>query len=80
MATMRAGRTHQIRVHLAWLGYPILGDDVYGKANGLLRRQFLHAARLGFRHPVSGDWSEHRAELPEELQNVLQQLQSGGAL
>lgn len=77
---LETGRTHQIRVHLAWLGYPILGDEVYGKANGLLRRQFLHAARLGFRHPVSGDWSEHRAELPEELQDVLQRLQSGGAL
>ena len=77
---LETGRTHQIRVHLAWLGYPILGDEVYGKDSGLLRRQFLHAARLGFRHPVSGDWLEHQAELPEELQDVLQQLQSGSAL
>ena len=77
---LETGRTHQIRVHLAYLGYPILGDEVYGKAGGLLRRQFLHAARLGFCHPVSGDWSEHQSELPEELQDVLQQLQSGSAL
>ena len=77
---LETGRTHQIRVHLAWLGYPVLGDEVYGKASGLLCRQFLHAARLGFHHPVSGEWSEHRAELPEELQSVLQQLQSGSAL
>lgn len=77
---LETGRTHQIRVHLAWLGYPILGDEVYGKASALLRRQFLHAARLGFRHPISGDWSEHRAELPEDLEGVLRQLQSRSAL
>ena len=77
---LETGRTHQIRVHLAYLGYPVLGDEVYGKTSELLRRQFLHAARLGFHHPVSGEWSEHRAELPEELQGVLQRLQSGSAL
>jgi len=77
---LETGRTHQIRVHLAYLGYPILGDEVYGKASGLLRRQFLHAARLEFNHPATGEWSEHRADLPEELQGVLRELQSGSAL
>lgn len=77
---LETGRTHQIRVHLAYLGYPVLGDEVYGKTSELLRRQFLHAARLGFHHPASGEWSEHPSELPEDLQHVLQRLQSGSAL
>lgn len=68
---LETGRTHQIRVHLAYRGYPILGDAVYGKASPLLGRQFLHAARLGFRHPATGEWSEHRAALPDDLARVL---------
>lgn len=77
---LETGRTHQIRVHLDYLGYPVLGDEVYGKASELLRRQFLHAARLGFHHPATGEWLEHRAELPEELRGVLRRLESGSAL
>ena len=72
---LETGRTHQIRVHLAYLGYPVLGDEVYGKGVGMAGRQFLHAARLGFRHPASGEWSEHWAELPGELESALEGLQ-----
>ena len=72
---LETGRTHQIRVHLAYLGYPLLGDAVYGKASDLTKRQFLHAARLGFRHPVSGSWMEHHAALPDDLARVLVTLQ-----
>ncbi len=68
---LETGRTHQIRVHLAYLGYPLLGDMVYGKAHSLIGRQFLHAARLGFRHPVTGAWMEHQAALPDDLARVL---------
>ena len=68
---LETGRTHQIRVHLAYLGYPVLGDDVYGKPSALLNRQFLHATRLGFRHPTTDLWMEHRAELPADLAEVL---------
>lgn len=68
---LETGRTHQIRVHLAYLGYPLLGDAVYGKASALLDRQFLHAARLGFHHPLTGEWSDHRADLPSQLAGVL---------
>ena len=68
---LETGRTHQIRVHLAYLGYPLLGDMVYGKAHSLIGRQFLHAARLGFRHPMTGAWSEHQAALPDDLARVL---------
>ncbi len=77
---LETGRTHQIRVHLAYLGYPIFGDDVYGKASSLLDRQFLHAATLGFHHPHSGDWMEHHAPLPPELAQVMETISSGRAL
>ncbi len=77
---LETGRTHQIRVHLTYLGYPVLGDGVYGKASGLLDRQFLHAARLGFRHPESGEWMEYQAALPAELAAVLGTLRTGAAL
>lgn len=68
---LETGRTHQIRVHLAYQGYPLLGDRAYGKASPLLGRQFLHATRLGFRHPSTGEWSEHHAGLPAELTTVV---------
>ena len=68
---LETGRTHQIRVHLAYQGYPLLGDAVYGKASALVNRQFLHAARLGFHHPVTGAWMQHSADLPEDLARVL---------
>jgi 23S rRNA pseudouridine1911/1915/1917 synthase len=70
------GRTHQVRVHLAWLGYPIVGDAVYGhRRQRLLRsRHFLHAARLRFTHPATGEEIELEAPLPSKLVNVLDQL------
>ena len=71
---LETGRTHQIRVHLAYLGYPLLGDAVYGKASDLIGRQFLHAARLGFHHPVTGAWMQHSSDLPGQLAPVLDAL------
>jgi len=68
------GRTHQIRVHLASIGHPIAGDPVYGKPSTAppgLRRQFLHARRLAFRHPRTGGRIEVEAPLPEELERAL---------
>ena len=76
---LETGRTHQIRVHLAYLGYPLLGDAAYGKAHPLIGRQFLHAARLGFHHPVSGAWMEHASDLPAELSSVLDTLRARSA-
>jgi 23S rRNA pseudouridine1911/1915/1917 synthase len=68
------GRTHQIRVHVASLGHPIVGDAVYGKPSSLVGRQFLHAWRLGFRHPVTGDEMRFDAPLAEDLQAALDAL------
>ncbi len=70
------GRTHQVRVHLAWLGYPIVGDPVYGRRRQRLlkSRHFLHAARLRFTHPATGEEVEFEASLPPELGAVLVQL------
>jgi 23S rRNA pseudouridine1911/1915/1917 synthase len=62
------GRTHQIRVHLAAIGHPVCGDRQYGTARVYgLERQFLHATRLAFEHPVSGDELDISSPLPEDL-------------
>lgn len=70
------GRTHQVRVHLAWLGYPIVGDRVYGhRRQRLLRdRHFLHAAQLRFTHPNVDEEVDFKAPLPPELSAVLRRL------
>jgi 23S rRNA pseudouridine1911/1915/1917 synthase len=72
----RTGRTHQVRVHLAWLGYPIVGDTVYGRRRQRLlkSRHFLHAARLRLTHPATGEEIEFESPLPQKLANVLDQL------
>jgi len=77
---LETGRTHQIRVHLAYLGYPVMGDPVYGNSSPILDRQFLHANRLGFRHPATDACMEHHAELPAELDRVVTTLRAGCAL
>jgi len=68
------GRTHQIRVHLSAIGYPVVGDAVYGVKVPFLGRQFLHACRLGFRLPSSGKYVEFRSELPSDLSEALSHL------
>jgi 23S rRNA pseudouridine1911/1915/1917 synthase len=68
------GRTHQIRVHLAAIGYPVVGDGVYGVRSPYLSRQFLHASRLGFRLPSSGEYVEFKSELPEDLAEALNRI------
>ena len=69
---LETGRTHQIRVHLAAIDLPVAGDSVYGVEGDLgLERQFLHASRLGFPHPMSGDPVECESPLPPELQAAL---------
>jgi 23S rRNA pseudouridine1911/1915/1917 synthase len=66
---LETGRTHQIRVHLNAVGLPVAGDPVYGRPHELgLDRQFLHAARLGFAHPFTGERVDVESPLPEDLQ------------
>ena len=72
--TPTTGRTHQIRAHFAALGHPLVGDATYGRAYAGLERHFLHASRLGFRHPRDGGYREFCAELPEELEGVLREV------
>jgi 23S rRNA pseudouridine1911/1915/1917 synthase len=67
LARLDTGRTHQIRVHFAGIGHPIVGDPVYGRRSDLVGHQFLHAWRLGFHHPRTGEWLHFEAPLPEDL-------------
>ena len=70
------GRTHQIRVHLAAIGHPILGDSVYGRPSPLLDRQFLHAWKLAFGMPLGGRLVEFESPLPADLRAVLEHLRT----
>ncbi len=76
---LETGRTHQIRVHLQAIGHPVAGDPEYGTP-GLygLERQFLHATRLAFEHPVSGDRLEVRSPLPADLRDALERARTAG--
>lgn len=84
---LKTGRTHQIRVHLAWLKHPVVGDQVYGGGRdktvvdarirariASLGRQFLHAEKLGFRHPRTGEQVRFIAQLPLDLLQLLDEL------
>ena len=69
---LETGRTHQIRVHLEAIGLPVAGDPVYGAAGDLgLERQFLHAERLAFTHPLTGAAIDLRSPLPDDLAAAL---------
>ena len=83
-AELITGRTHQIRVHLAHLGFPIAGDDKYGDfalnralAKQGVKRMFLHAHRVRFPHPLTGEAMEITAPLPAELEAILERLRGG---
>ena len=78
---LETGRTHQIRAHLASIGHPVVGDAAYGRDPSLARklgltRPFLHARKLAFEHPVTGERIEVESELPDELARVLDALRS----
>jgi len=82
-AELETGRTHQVRVHFAAMGCPLLGDATYGRpprdealraVARRLGRQALHARTLGFRHPGTGKWIEFHAEPPEDFRTALAAL------
>jgi 23S rRNA pseudouridine1911/1915/1917 synthase len=70
----KTGRTHQIRVHLSAIGYPVVGDPVYGVKSAYIGRQFIHAYRLGFRLPSTNQYLEFSSPLPEDLKQALEVL------
>lgn len=73
---LQTGRTHQIRVHLADLGHPLLGDTMYGRKSPLIDRPALHARRLAFAHPIGGAAIDIQAPLPEDLLALLEKLRA----
>jgi len=85
---LKTGRTHQIRVHLAWMKHPVVGDETYGGGRDntiqdprlragirALNRQFLHAEKLGFKHPTTGEFVKFESALPQPLGNLLVELE-----
>lgn len=68
------GRTHQIRVHMTYIGHPVFGDDVYGKASKICEGQCLHAKKIGFVHPIDGKYYEFDSELPDYFKSVINKL------
>jgi 23S rRNA pseudouridine1911/1915/1917 synthase len=75
---LHSGRTHQIRVHLAWIGHPLVADPLYGGAPALgMQRQALHATRLGLRHPGDGRWLEFERAPPADLAQAWAQVTGG---
>ena len=75
-AVRETGRTHQIRVHMAYIRHPLLGDTLYGPAKNRYgaKRQMLHAGVLGFVHPVTGEYMEFNSPLPQDFEDVLAKL------
>ena len=79
-AQLETGRTHQIRVHMAYLKHPLLGDELYGPVKSKTasklgaKRQMLHAGILGFVHPSTGEYMEFESPLPEDFEKVLEKL------
>ncbi len=68
---LETGRTHQIRVHLAYIGHPLLGDDLYGGKRTLINRQALHCQQIKLTHPITQENLSIQAELPEDMQELL---------
>ena len=76
---LETGRTHQIRVHMQYLGYPLIGDYLYNPDMTHISRQALHSHRLSFSHPMTGEPMEFTAPLPEDMQKVLRVTSSSPA-
>ena len=72
---LETGRTHQIRVHLSYIGHPVLGDDVYGKPYKGIEGQCLHARKIGFIHPTTGEYMEFVSDLPDYFVSILAKLE-----
>ncbi|GAA0256461.1 RluA family pseudouridine synthase [Faecalicatena contorta] len=74
---LETGRTHQIRIHMKYLGFPLIGDYLYNPDMEYMQRQALHSCRLALNHPITGEKLEFRAPLPEDMQSVFPLFRSG---
>ena len=76
-ASLETGRTHQIRVHMSYIGHPLVGDEVYGKKDSKfkVKGQMLHARLLGFIHPTKNEYVEFTSDIPKEFKNLLETLE-----
>lgn len=74
---LETGRTHQIRVHLSYLGHPLLGDNLYGGDTSIMKRQALHCCKLVFFHPFQKKDMEFRSEMPEDMRKLLLKSEKG---
>ena len=77
LVRIHTGRTHQIRVHFEYLGYPLLGDKVYGGDESIIERPALHALSLAFDHPRAGERMRFIARLPQDMVDLLNELEKG---
>lgn len=68
---LQTGRTHQIRVHMAYIGHPIIGDSLYGTESNLITRQALHACKVSFIHPISKKHVNFETNFPQDIQLIL---------
>lgn len=77
---LETGRTHQIRVHMSYIGHPVAGDEVYGPKKVITRLcgQCLHARKIGFIHPISGEYLEFSSNLPDYFKDFLEELRTNG--
>lgn len=74
---LETGRTHQIRVHMKFIGHPLVGDPMYGRSKGMqMDGQALHAAVLGFEHPMTHEYLEFQAPLPADMEHLLERLRT----
>lgn len=75
---LKTGRTHQIRVHFSHLGFPIIGDQKYGESKTFINldHHLLHAFKIGFYHPISKEWAEFKAKLPDSFNQVLSKIKN----
>lgn len=75
---LETGRTHQIRVHMKFIGHPIIGDPVYGRSKGVNMPggQALHASEIGLIHPTSGEWVQFEASLPHDMRDLITRLRN----
>ncbi len=73
---LETGRTHQIRCHMAYLGHPLIGDDLYGGTLDMIARQALHCGKLKFVHPVNNNMIEVAADIPEDMKRIITKIKT----